>query len=132
MTQVLVIKKHYPIDVGELKYRNENSRLVYLENRNLLHVCNTRAELHTLRVHTNSISIKSFDCIKLARPEDSNFMTAIDLDGDRFLLVYAKAVNSNLRETKYWLMATVESTVKTKLKQLLVDTRDLQDIQDVA
>jgi hypothetical protein len=30
VTQVLVIKKHYPIDTGELKYRNENSRLVYL------------------------------------------------------------------------------------------------------
>lgn len=68
VTQVLVIKKHYPIDVGELKYRNENSRLIYLENRNLLHVCDTRAELHTLQVKTNSISIKSFDCIKLTKP----------------------------------------------------------------
>mgnify|MGYP000854555254 CR=1 FL=1 len=43
-------------------------------------------------------------------------MTAIDLDGDRFLLVYSKAANSNIRETKYWLMATIESTIKTKLK----------------
>lgn len=30
ITQVLVIKRHYPIDTGELKYRHENSRLVYL------------------------------------------------------------------------------------------------------
>lgn len=29
-TLILVIKRHYPIDTGELKYRNENSRLVYL------------------------------------------------------------------------------------------------------
>jgi len=68
ITQILVIKKHYPIDVGELKYRNENSRLVYMENRNLLHVCDSRAELHTLTVHSNSIVIKSFDCIKLTKP----------------------------------------------------------------
>jgi hypothetical protein len=30
ITQVLVIKRHDPIDAGELKYRHENSRLVYL------------------------------------------------------------------------------------------------------
>lgn len=46
-------------------------------------------------------------------------MTAIDLDGDRFLLVYSKAENQNIRETKYSLMVAIESTVKTKLKELL-------------
>jgi hypothetical protein len=132
ITQVLVIKKHYPIDTGELKYRNENSRLVYLENRNLLHVCDSRAELHTLTVNANSISIKSFDCIKLIKPEDSYFMAAIDLEGDKFLLVHAHASNRSTQYTKYWLMTTIESNVKAKLKELLMDSHDLQDIQDVA
>jgi hypothetical protein len=34
-------------------------------------------------------------------------MTAIDLEGDKFLLVHVHASNKSTSYTKYWLMTTV-------------------------
>jgi hypothetical protein len=131
-TQILVIKRHYPIDAGELKYRHENSRLVYLENRNLLHICDTRVEAHTLEVLKNSIRIKSFDCINFIKPEGSTLLTAIGLNDDRFAIFYVPTKNRNSRETKYYVMGTIKSNIKSKLKDLIKRTNDPQEIQDVA
>jgi DNA-binding phage protein len=59
-------------------------------------------------------------------------MAAIDLEGDNFVLIYSQAGNKNPREVKCWLMATIKSCVKVKLKQLLEETKEMRDIQDIA
>jgi hypothetical protein len=130
--QVLVIKKHYPIDRGELNIRTENTRLLFLENNNLLHVNDTRVEAHSLKVLDNSISIRSFDCINLARPEGSKLLTALPLSDDGFLLLFEPAKPKSLRETKYWLIGTVKSSIKTKLKELMSRTSDQHEIHEIA
>lgn len=89
--QVFVIKKHYLIDQGELKHRVENNRLVVLENSNFLHIADTRVEAHSLQVLDNSIIIKSFDSINLAKPAGTKLHSALALSDGGFLLLYVPA-----------------------------------------
>jgi hypothetical protein len=88
--------------------------------------------VHTLDVLSNSIQIKSFDCISLVKPNDSALLTAISLNDDRFAIFYVPTRNRNPRETKYYVMGTIKSNIKSKLKDLIKRTNDLQEIQDVA
>lgn len=50
-------------------------------------------------------------------------MSAIDLEGDKFILMYIHENNKNPREIKYWLTTTIESSVKTKLRELLAEKK---------
>mgnify|MGYP001021274958 CR=1 FL=1 len=62
-TKIQVIKRHYPIDFGDMQYKTDRSRLFYMDNQNILHICDTRVEAHSLEVQKNSVKITSFDCI---------------------------------------------------------------------
>jgi len=86
--QIQVIKKHYPIDHGDINYRSENNQLVFLENSNLLYVSDTRVGAHSLEVLSSSIVIRSFDCINLAKPPGSKLFSALPLENDGFMLFY--------------------------------------------
>ena len=97
--------------------RTENSRLLFLENNNLLHANDVRVEAHSLDVLENSIVIRSFDCINLTnKPEGSKLLTALPLADDGFVMLYVPSKPRSQRETKYWLIGTVKSSIKTKLK----------------
>ena len=38
---MIVIKKHYPIDEITINHKDLHSNLFFLENRNIVHVCDT-------------------------------------------------------------------------------------------
>lgn len=72
-------------------------------------------ESYTLEVLSNTINIKCFDCIYLRKPPNSLLLSPLSLSEDRFILVYKLDNRLNTRETRYWITATVETSIKLKL-----------------
>lgn len=95
--KMIVIKKHYPIDEITINHKDLNSKLFYLENKNIVHVCDTMIESYSLEVSSNHVNVRCFDCINFKKPTNSLFFSIISLQDDKFILLFKLNNKSNIR-----------------------------------
>ena len=127
-----VIKNHYPIDGLTISYKDAHSKLHFLENRNILHICDSMLENYSLEVFPNYADVKCFDCISFARPPNSTLLAALSLQDDKVILVYKLNNRQNTTETRYWITTTIETSIKIKLEALFKRTKVPNEVLEAA